>query len=579
MSGFHSYVFVAAALAGACGCFHPNLRLQGADDREKDKHVELVRDVADVGNVMPQQLSGVGLVENLDGTGDSPAGEFRKMLEVQLRKQKTENIKSLLDSPNNALVLVTAFIPPGARKGDALDIQVTLPEGSKATSLKGGYLRECVLRNYEAASNLNPKYANSQSIFQGHILGKAKGPLLVGLGNPGEPAELRRGRIWEGGVTLIDRPFYLLLKNDRKSASVANVVAQRINLMFQDDVQKQLQVLKQRHLLLLKEVTDEINDKFSVAAPSRDTARAARPDLVAVRVPYAYRLNQERYLRVALLVPLREAPEHRIAYRQRLKDLLEDPKETVRGALRLEALGKESAPALKDALKHDHPLVRFCAAESLAYLGSTSGAEELAICAERHPELRAYALTALASLDENICRQKLTDLLSLDDAELRYGAFRALRLQGLRDNFGEEKMPTFTVHQVAPRATPLVHASVQKRAEIVFFGEPIQLVPPLRILAGTEFTITADSGDERCTIKRIMVEQASEQLKQCSLHLEDVLRTLTEMGGQYPEAIDLLRKLEERHCLSCPVRFNALPDAPTVEELAERARTDPSFLR
>ena len=570
---------LAGVLLLSLGCFHPNFRLLGPEDKDKDKHVELIRDVAEVANITPLQVSGVGLVEGLNGTGHSPPGEFRKMLERQLRTQKVDNIKALLDSPDNSLVLVSAFIPAGARKGDPIDIEISLPEGSKTTSLKGGYLRDCALRNYEVAGNLSQRHAGSTTLFEGHVLSRARGPLLVGLGNPGEPMELRRGRIWEGGVTLVDRPFYLVLRDDRKSASAANAVAQRINIVFQDDMQKQLMLLKSRHLALVEDMTEQLNEKFNGVALGRDTARAAKPDTVAVRVPYAYRLNQERYLRVGMLVPLREAPEHRAAYRQKIRDMLLDPKETVRGALRLEALGKESVPVLKEALQHEHPLVRFCAAESLAYLGTTTGVEELASAAMRHPELRAYALTALANLDENVCRQKLTELLSIDDPELRYGAFRALRLQNLRGSVDTEQMPTFTVHPVALKSPPLVCASVNKRAEIVMFGEPAQLLPPVSVLAGTEFTITAQSGDDRCTITRIMVEPATELRKQCSLHLDDVMRTMTEMGGQYPEVIDLLRKLEDRRRLSAPVRFNALPEAPSVEELAERARTDTAFLR
>ena len=53
-----------------------------------------------------------------------------------------------------ALVLVNALIPAGSRKGDLIDLEVTLPPGSKATSLHGGYLQLCDLRDYSNTKNL-----------------------------------------------------------------------------------------------------------------------------------------------------------------------------------------------------------------------------------------------------------------------------------------------------------------------------------------------------------------------------------------------------------------------------------------
>ena len=60
------------------------------------------------------------------------------------------------------------------------------------------------------------------------------------------------------------------------------------------------------------------------------------------------------------------------------------------------AVGLENAsgPALKQGLQSKHPLVRFCSAEALAYLGSPACADELARAVKQQPYLRAYALTA-----------------------------------------------------------------------------------------------------------------------------------------------------------------------------------------
>ena len=140
------------------GCFNPQTRMQMAEDAEvkKDLSLKTVGDIADIRTIGPVQVSGIALVTGLDGTGGSPQGQYSKALEQLLLKQKIEHVKEILASPDNAMVLVTGFIPPGARVGDRIDVEVVLPPGSKATSLAGGMLQMCVLRNHDSAKSLVP---------------------------------------------------------------------------------------------------------------------------------------------------------------------------------------------------------------------------------------------------------------------------------------------------------------------------------------------------------------------------------------------------------------------------------------
>jgi hypothetical protein len=534
-------------------------------------------------NFGDQQVTGIGLVVGLDGTGGTPPGTYRTLLEQDLRKRKVEKVKEILESPDFALVLVTAKIPQGARRGETIDVEVTLPPGSKATSLAGGYLMDCPLRNYDSARHIgeavNKEYQGGDRLLQGHILARAKGPLLVGLGNPDEPSELKRARIWEGAVSLGDRPIYLVLKNDEKSARIASAVADRINLMFQADTHRQDWVKQNRGFLLTQDVTDQINVRQAPPPGRKQTASAASKEVVDVHIPYAYRLNPERFVRVVRNVPLREAPDQQIRYRQRLEKMLLDPAYTVRGAIRLEALGKESLPTLKKGLLSQHPLVRFTSAEALAYLESTAGAEELAKAADEYTLLRLASLTALATLEEGVCRDHLHRLMTSDAPELRCGAFRALCLMDERDpRLGGRPMKgAYTIHRVAQNARPMVYFSMTKRAEVVLFGKEIVLTPPVKLRAGKEFVITAEVGDDRVTVSRIP-DVGRDERKQCSTQLDDVLQTLDELGASYPEVVDLLRKLEERQCLNAPIRFNAMPPLVTIEELANVSHGDPNFL-
>jgi hypothetical protein len=245
-----------------------------------------------------------------------------------------------------------------------------------------------------------------------------------------------------------------------------------------------------------------------------------------------------------------------------------DPAKTIAGALRLEALGAQSIPALKVGLHSDVPLVRFAAAEALAYLGSPSCGEELGKQVAEQPFVQAFALTALASLNEAVCRVKLQELLSAPGPETRYGAFRALRARDERDPLvAGEKLGSFWLHRVAKNSPPQVHVATHARPEVVLFGDRPSLVPPFSFLVGPEFTLRAEEGKDTCVLSRF-TQRKGKQAKQCSLEVADVLRALAELGGNYADAVELLRQAEAGRGLNCVVKVDALPKAPTVYDLA-----------
>lgn len=574
--------FFGLALLALAGCLQsPPLPTGDDPEREKDLDVRTIGDVTEVGNVSPLQVSGVGLVRGLQGTGGAPPGSYRADLERQLRMNGDEKVKALLDDPDNALVRVTGYIPAGARRADTFDLKVDFPPGSRAISLAGGFLQVCLLRNYEQSKNISPERANQ--LLQGHVLARGKGPLLVGLHSADEPADLRHADIWQGGVSVIDRPLFFEMKQDNRSPRIASAVADRLNFMFAEDNRK-VRVFEAHKKALLQqdEVLQQLNQQQT--AVGRGLVAHARKEMVVdVAIPYTYRFNVQRYIRVARLMPLREpGGEASMRYRRRLQKMLLDPADTMRAALRLEALGKESIGALKEGLNSEQTMVRFASAESLTYLGSTAGVEELAKLARQDPMVTNYALVALAGLDEPICRTKLADLLSCDDTSVRCAAFMALRLAAEHDPPDPDGRPnrwlngrllgeTFWLHQVAPEAAPLVTYAVERRAEIVLYGSKITLVPGTRVLVG-DLVVVVEPGDDRCTVSHISARTGA-RCKQCSLALVEVLQSLAELGGGYPDAVELLRKLEERQQLSCPVRVTTLPPDTTLETLVEAGRT------
>ena len=98
----------AAALAGVAGCKGTEgekTQIQGrsqiGEDPGEIDGATTVGVKTTVGNTEPIDVSGVGLVYGLAGTGSSaPPGGWRQMLEDSLKKQGATHLKQYLDDPN-----------------------------------------------------------------------------------------------------------------------------------------------------------------------------------------------------------------------------------------------------------------------------------------------------------------------------------------------------------------------------------------------------------------------------------------------------------------------------------------------
>ncbi|NBO92082.1 MAG: hypothetical protein EBV06_07170 [Planctomycetia bacterium] len=545
------FVFLWSVPTIGCGDFSHLVYHRGVSAPESPDlsyEVPVIGDRTLVGNAEPIRLGGVGLVEGLEGTGgDCNHDNYRAMLLNDLRKAGERSADKLLKSPDCALVIVEATMNPGAGIGDSIEVEVKFPAGSRATSLRGGVLRKCTLYNYDFAKNLKNDYNGPRGMLLGHGLATAQGPVLVS-GETDDQTRSKVGRIWQGGKVVKEHPLALVMNRDSQRAALTGLIVDRVNNLFLPS--------------------------FPTAGDQKP-ATASSPHIVSLHVPAIYRQNIPRYLRVIRFIPLMEEGDSSSAdgkdkksYRQRLGEDLLDPTRTVVAALRLEALGTKSVASLRAGLESKHPLVRFTSAEALAYLGHPSCAEELGRAA-RHPLFRAYALTALASLRESACQQQLVDLIEqAKDDETRYGAFRALLTLNSRhpavsgDNVGG----SFFLHRLAPDSGALVHLSTSRRAEVALFGKTPTLRPPFSLLAG-EFTVTADKDDQRCTVSRTPLRGEADR-KACGLEVEEIVRLMASMGGQYSDVLTLLQQAGSSDCVSCRVRLDALPTAVRIEELA-----------
>src|SRR5262249_40956361 len=157
-------------------------------------------------------------------------------------------------------------------------------------------------------------------------------------------------RVWGGGVVKQTRPYYFLMNPGDQNVRMAATVADRLVSTFHAN-----------------------------ADPGSKVAEAKTRELVLVNVPPAYRHNHYRVLLVARQLPLLPVTPDSI-YRRKLETELLDPATALTAAIKLEAIGGDVHRSLRLGLRDSSlgsPWVRFAAAEALAYLGQTDGAEEL----------------------------------------------------------------------------------------------------------------------------------------------------------------------------------------------------------
>jgi flagellar P-ring protein precursor FlgI len=104
-------------------------------------HAARIKDIAFVEGIRPNQLSGYGIVVGLQGTGDGQQALFT--IQSILNMLRRRGVLITVDPrqirvKNAAAVLVTASLPPFARSGDRIDVQVSSLGDAK--SLRGGTL-------------------------------------------------------------------------------------------------------------------------------------------------------------------------------------------------------------------------------------------------------------------------------------------------------------------------------------------------------------------------------------------------------------------------------------------------------
>ncbi|MCA9181767.1 MAG: flagellar basal body P-ring protein FlgI, partial [Planctomycetales bacterium] len=358
------------ALVLPSGCSSSLVRSQSPDsdelshqDAAADEEYHLVGDLARAWGMNWVRVEGLALITGLKGTGsDPPPSPRRSHLLSEMQTRDVDNPERWLASPDTALAIVYGYLRPGIRKGERFDVAVKVPHRSKTTSLRSGFLMLTRLREMAVLDN---------AIHSSLDLGLAQGDVLVdALYREGEDGEVS-GRVLGGGIAKQQRDLGLVVRKSYSSVQTSSMIASAINARF---------------------FTYEGGGKSQVATPKRD-------NFIDLKVAPRYRKNPDRYMAVVRSIAISETPAERAERIVLLGKKLLEPTSAASAALELEAIGEDALEVLRTGLDAPDRLVRFYAAEALAYLEDERAAKPLGELAREDLAMRRRALTALAVMD------------------------------------------------------------------------------------------------------------------------------------------------------------------------------------
>jgi flagellar P-ring protein precursor FlgI len=159
-----------------------------------------IKDIASFEGIRDNQLSGLGLIVGLNGTGDRRQTVFStQMLTNMLERSGVTVSPDQMRVKNIAAVMVTAMLPPFVRKGSRID--VTVSSIGDAESIQGGVL---IMTPLKAANSETYVTAQGQVAMGGFS--------ASGAGNRVQTGHPTVGRVPNGGLVEREVPVDLTSK-------------------------------------------------------------------------------------------------------------------------------------------------------------------------------------------------------------------------------------------------------------------------------------------------------------------------------------------------------------------------------
>lgn len=398
-------------------------------------------------------VRGYGLVVGLDGTGsrDVPPALRAHMLAemsrrgVGSRRTGWDGVSptDLLDSPETAVAIVEAVVPPGAKAGDRFDVRIFADPNSGTTSLDGGRLWTTDLRP-------GPLRVGGGQAF---AIAEAAGPIFL---NPfADAADTARdtvdrtaGRILDGGVAIRDMPLKLRLATPGHARARA--------------------------------IESAINTRFPRERGQRDTtARGESDEIIALTVPPSFRSRTAEFVALVQHTTIRPTRPESVAMSVR-RSVEANPGFAPAGALRWQALGVKSLAVIREIYDAPDELVRLGALAAGAKLDDALVIPPLVEMADEGSfESRRQAIELLAGMRiEPRIDAAITRRLDDEDVEIRLAAYDALVRRGglaLDRTFVDDDF----ILDVVDSQVPMIYITQSGEPRIVLFGRDLRLRTPL----------------------------------------------------------------------------------------------------
>lgn len=518
-------------------------------------------------------VSAYGLVGRLRGTGDSYAPTpVRQWMQNEIvrhgfgssRVPGVANITAgdVLNSPNFAIVEVYGFIPPGAHKGDWIDVFVRCLPKNRTTSLARGVLFETDLK----IGGANPQYP-SRTV---EVYAKCKGPIVVNPAyamhgavpdSPAAKQSLRSGMVMFNGRVMHDQPLVIQLRQPQRS--LARAIERRIDEHFQDS----------------------------------NVAAAQDEGIVHLHVPKDFSGGWEHFAGVATHLYMQSSPSFVAAKAQELAAEAQKPGAPLMDiSYAWEGLGAGALPFLEPLMTHPDANVSFAAARAAAFIGDRSGAAQHALVRIGRSAGHPFQITAIQTLGSlppsTSLNHMLRELLDSDQNLARIEAYRVLAKNQdprvfttiVKGRDGSEK---FALDIVPSDGPPLIYASRRGAPRIAVIGRGQTMRPPVIFTAlDMRLSITSEPNTENVTVY-YRDDGAPKPIR--ILSRPDLAELIARLGGEgaadeerldftYGEVLAILQAMSDQKKVAAKradgqmaVASLVMQEAPIVEQQIEQA--------
>jgi flagellar basal body P-ring protein FlgI len=516
-----------------------------------------VHDRAIVTQTEPHNVSSYGLIGQLRGTGDCTASNIVRqyMIKEMVRRGFGDalvpgyakiNPVDVLRDPNYAIVRVDAYIPPGARKDDWIDAQITCLSGNLTTSLAHGSLFETDLKDRGADVD-NPSGAVNTRVV-------VKGPVVV-------------------------NPAYAL-ENPLKASPEARNSLRTGSVLYNAKVKQDRPIMLQVRIpqgTLARRIQDLVAYRFQDVA----VAQAIDEAIINLYVPRSYRGDWQHFVEVVRHLYMRNDAEFNVNQAKLLATAALQPDAMLEDiAYCWEGIGSSALESIRPLLAHSDPRVAYFAARAAAFIGDPTQAAEARLMQIAQNKGHPYRLAAVRTLGQlppsSSLNAILGQLLDSDMTLIRIAAYQILCRA--RDNSGltdgriqrtfvaptndprNQKFVLDVVRQLGPtKAPPLIYVSRAgiPRIAIIGYLPSLNTSSPMS-LADNRLTFAREQGSRNVVMyyREPQKEAAIRVLSQPDVDL--LVARLGGMGAEgaetfnftYGEVVAILQKLAETNRLT-----------------------------